>query len=125
MAIEPGLSARVELIVAEADTAAALRSGDVHVLGTPRVVGLCEEAAVSALRGGLGAGQTSVGHTVQLDHVAPSRVGTTITAEATLQKVNGRRLTFTVSVTDSNGLVAAGILSRVVVETDRFLDSAR
>jgi predicted thioesterase len=62
---------------------------------------------------------------VQLDHVAPSRVGTTVTAEATLQKINGRRLTFTVSVTDSNGLVAAGILSRVVVETERFLDSAR
>jgi predicted thioesterase len=125
MAVEPGLSARVELKVEEADTAAALRSGDVEVLGTPRVVALCEEAAVAALRGGLAVGQTSVGHTVQLDHVAPSRVGTTVTAEATLQKINGRRLTFTVSVTDSNGLVAAGILSRVVVETERFLDSAR
>ena len=65
-----------------------------------------------------------MGHTVQLDHVAPSRVGTRITAEATLQKVNGRRLTFTVSVTDSHGLVAAGIVSRVVVDVERFLDSA-
>jgi predicted thioesterase len=61
---------------------------------------------------------------VQLDHVAPSKVGARVVAEATLQKVNGRRLTFTVSVTDENGLVAAGIVTRVVVERDRFLDTA-
>jgi predicted thioesterase len=38
--------------------------------------------------------------------------------------VNGRRLTFTVSVSDTHGLIAAGIGTRVVVELDRFLDSA-
>jgi predicted thioesterase len=125
MPVEPGLSARVELTVELADTAFALRSGEVKVLGTPRVVSLCEEAAMIALAGALPKGQTSVGHTVQLDHVAPSRIGALVTAEATLQKVNGRRLTFTVSVTDPNGLVAAGIVSRVVVDTERFLESAR
>jgi predicted thioesterase len=122
--IEPGLSAQVELTVAEADTAVALRTGDVKVLATPRVVGLCEEAAVLALLGRLEPGQTSVGHTVQLDHVAPSRVGAVVTAEATLQKVNARRLTFTVSVGDEKGLVAAGIVTRVIVDVDRFLETA-
>jgi predicted thioesterase len=122
--VEPGLSAQVDLTVGEGDTAVALRSGDVHVLATPRVVCLCEEASVLALRGQLPAGQTSVGHTVQLDHVAPSKVGAKVTAEATLQKVNGRRLTFTVSVADANGLVAAGIVTRVVVDVDRFLETA-
>jgi fluoroacetyl-CoA thioesterase len=120
--VEPGLSAHVELIVAEGDTALAMRSGDVHVLSTPRVIGLCEEASVVALEDQLASGQTSVGHTVQLDHVAPARVG--VVAEATLQKVNGRRLTFTVSVTDPHGLIAAGIITRVVVDVDRFLDTA-
>jgi predicted thioesterase len=122
--VEPGLSALVELTVEDADTAVAMRSGDVYVLATPRVVCLCEEASVLALRGQLPAGQTSVGHTVQLDHVAPSKVGARVTAEATLQKVNGRRLTFTVSVADANGLVAAGIVTRVVVDVDRFLETA-
>jgi predicted thioesterase len=122
--VEPGLSAQVDLTVGEGDTAVALRSGDVHVLATPRVVCLCEEASVLALRGQLPVGQTSVGHTVQLDHVAPSKVGAKVTAEATLQKVNGRRLTFTVSVADANGLVAAGIVTRVVVDVDRFLETA-
>lgn len=125
MPVEPGLTASVELIVGDVDTAVALRSGDVHVLATPRVVALCEEASVAALLGQLPTGQTSVGHTVQLDHVAPSKVGASVTAEATLQKVNGRRLTFTVSVSDRNGLVAAGIVTRVVVDVERFLETAK
>ena len=51
-------------------------------------------------------------------------VGATVTAEATLQKVNARRLTFTVSVADDNGLVAAGIVTRVIVDLERFLETA-
>ena len=43
----------------------------------------------------------------------------TVTAEATLEKVEGRRLTFTVSVNDNRGLVAAGRVTRVVVDRDR------
>jgi predicted thioesterase len=122
--VEPGLSAEVELVVADADTAVALRSGEVPVLGTPRVVALCEEASVAALAGRLEAGETTVGHTVQLDHVAPTKVGTTIRAEATLLKVNGRRLTFSVSVSDARGLVAAGKVTRVIVDADRFMEKA-
>ena len=124
MPVEPGLSAEVELVVADSDTAVALRSGEVPVLGTPRVVALCEEATVVALAGRLEPGETSVGHTVQLDHVAPTKVGTTIRAEATLLKVNGRRLTFSVSVSDARGLVAAGKVTRVIVDADRFMEKA-
>lgn len=124
MPVEPGLSGEVELEVGEADTALALRSGEVPVLGTPRIVALCEEASVRALEGHLPEGETTVGHTIQLDHVAPTRVGGRVRAEATLQKVAGRRLTFNVSVSDQRGLVAAGKITRVVVDTERFLEKA-
>jgi predicted thioesterase len=59
---------------------------------------------------------------VQLDHLAPTAVGTKVQAEATLEKVEGRRLTFTVSAADERGLVAAGKVTRVVVDVDRFLE---
>ena len=124
MPVEPGLSAEVELVVTDDDTAVALRSGEVPVLGTPRVVAVCEEASVAALAGRLEPGETTVGHTVQLDHVAPTKVGTTIRAEATLLKVNGRRLTFSVSVSDARGLVAAGKVTRVIVDAERFMEKA-
>jgi len=122
--LETGLSAEIELTVTEADTALAMHSGEVAVLATPRVVALCEEASVAAVIGQFPAGETTVGHTVQLDHVAPTRVGTRVRAEATLKKVEGRRLTFAVAVTDTRGLVAAGKITRVVVATERFMEKA-
>jgi fluoroacetyl-CoA thioesterase len=94
------------------------------VLATPRIVALCEQASMEAVEGKLERGETTVGHSVQLDHVAPTRVGGRVRAEATLQKVAGRRLTFTVSVTDARGLVAAGKLTRVIVDTERFMEKA-
>lgn len=124
MPVEPGLSGEVELTVTDADTALAMHSGEVAVLSTPRIVALCEEASMQAVTGRLAQGETTVGHTVQLDHVAPTRVGTEVRAEATLKKVEGRRLTFAVAVSDTRGLVAAGKITRVIVATERFMEKA-
>jgi predicted thioesterase len=123
--MSPGLHGSAKLVVAEADTAIALHSGEVPVLGTPRLIALCEEASLAAVADQLAAGHTTVGMRVQIDHLAPTHVGSSVAAEATLEKVEGRRLTFTVSVSDHCGLVAAGKVTRVVVETERFLDKAR
>ena len=49
MPLHPGLSAAVELVVTDDDTALALKTGDVPVLATPRVVTLAEEATVRAV----------------------------------------------------------------------------
>jgi fluoroacetyl-CoA thioesterase len=122
--VEPGLTAAIELTVGEVDTAASLRSGDVPMLGTPRVVALVEEASVAALAGRLEPHVTSVGMRVQLDHLIPVPVGVTVRAEATLERVEGRRLSFTVSVNSERGLVAAGKLTRVLVNRERFIEKA-
>lgn len=125
MPLRPGLCASVDHVVAEADSAVAMRSGDVPVLATPKVIALCEQAAVQAVAGELAAGETTVGMRIQVDHVAPTRIGSSVRADATLDKVEGRRLTFSVSVTDAAGLVAAGRVTRVVVVVDRFMEKAR
>lgn len=124
MALRPGLSATVTLTCEQSDTAVALRSGDVPVLATPRVVALAEEATVAAVSDELDEGETTVGATVQLDHVAPTLPGGTVEAEATLAGVQGRRLVFKVTVSDERGLVAAGKITRVLVDRDRFLEKA-
>jgi fluoroacetyl-CoA thioesterase len=80
---------------------------------------------VAAVADNVPVGSTTVGMRVQIDHLAPTIVGSAVAAEATLERIEGRRLTFTVTVTDTCGLVAAGKVTRVVVETERFLDKAR
>jgi predicted thioesterase len=123
--VEPGLTATLELKVAESDTAVALRSGDVPVLATPRLIALVEEASILALATELEPNETSVGMRVQLDHLQPTAVGSSVTAEATLERVEGRRLTFTVTVDDDRGLVAAGKVTRVIVDRGKFLEKVR
>lgn len=105
----------------EADTACALGSGDVDVLGTPRLIALCEAATVSALTGSLEENTSSVGMRIRVDHLQPTPVGAEVTAEAMLEKIDGRRLTFTVSVSDKGGLVAAGKITRALVDRDKFM----
>ena len=124
MSLRAGLSATATMVVTDDDTAVALATGDVPVVATPRVVRLAEEASVLAVQGLLAEGTTSVGYRVQLDHLAPTAVGGTMKAEATLETVESRRLIFRVSVSDGRGLVAAGRITRVVVERARFLDKA-
>jgi fluoroacetyl-CoA thioesterase len=124
VALPTGLQGRATLSVREEDSAIALRSGDVPVLATPRLIALCEEACCRAVDGMLGEGVTTVGMRVQFDHLSPSRIGATVTAEATLAQAEGRRLTFTVSAADAAGLVGAGRMTRVVVEVEPFLKRA-
>jgi predicted thioesterase len=122
MPLEPGRTATVTLVVEEADTALALKSGDVPVLGTPRVIALAEQATIEAIGDALPEGRTTVGYQVQLAHLSPTAVGGTVVAEATLEQIEGRRLTFRVAVNDARGLVAAGRVTRVIVERARFLE---
>ena len=123
--MHPGRSAALELVVGDEDTAIAAGSGDVPVLSTPRILALCEEACGVAVSSALKPGYTTVGMRAQLDHVAPVRVGSKVRAEVLLERVEGRRLGFTVSVSDASGLVAAGRVTRVVVQRDEFLEKAR
>ena len=125
MPVKVGLSANVEFVVTEADTAIAMGSGSVPVLSTPRLIARCEEASILAIAGRLAANETTVGAKVRIDHLAPTAVGHTVRAEATVEKVSGRRITFTVSAHDERGLVVVGRVTRVVVDVERFLDKAR
>ncbi len=125
MAPRTGLSARIELEVTEADTAEALLTGNVPVLATPRLVTLCEVASCQAIEGHLPEGGTSVAKRVQFDHLVPVGVGAKVWAEATLDRIEGRRLVFSLSVSEGGGLVAAGKLVRVVVDRATFLANVR
>lgn len=125
MPVKIGVQASVELVVSNLDTACSLQSGDVPVLATPRIISLCEAASVAALADQLQEGETSVSTRVELSHIAPVAVGSTVRAAAVLERNEGRRLVFNVSVNDSCGLVAAGRVTRVVVDREHFLEKSR
>lgn len=125
MSLAQGLRAEIEHVVLPEDTALAVGSGDVEVLATPRVVALCERAAVAALTGHLPEGRTTVGVRISLEHLAPTVVGRTVTAIASLEAVDGRTLELAVEACDEAGVIARGLHTRVVVDEIPFMDAAR
>ncbi|MBT7867819.1 MAG: thioesterase, partial [Actinobacteria bacterium] len=94
MTLRIGLQASLELTVSDSDTAIAWRSGNVPVLGTPRLAALFEEVTMAALADHLEPGKTTVGMRIHLDHFAPSAVGDQIVASAEVEQIEGRRITF-------------------------------
>ena len=123
MAIERGLRSAVHHTVTAEDSAAALGSGDLPVLGTPRLLAWCEAATLAALAERLGPEQSTVGTRVQLEHTRASPVGAVLTVRAELAHVDGRLLRFEVVAEDETGAaVGHGQVTRVVVDRARFMD---
>jgi predicted thioesterase len=98
-----------------------LGSGDVQVLGTPRLIAWMEAATVREAAAFLGPGQTTVGTAIRIEHRRPTAVGGRIEVIATPRDRAGRRLTFDVQAIDGSAqIVAAGEIERVIVDRDRF-----
>lgn len=112
------------ILVDEEDLAVALGSGDLPVLGTPRMAALMEQAAAALIGAHLDEGVTSVGIALAITHTAPTLVGAEVTAEATLTAADGRRFAFDVKAYDRVGVIGEGTHERVTVKSDRFLEKA-
>ena len=115
-----GRSTTREFVVSEADTAAAVGSGSLPVLGTPVLLAWCEATTCDVL--GLTEPSTSVGTRVALEHLAASKVGATVAVTATAAYVDGRLVRFEVEARDPDGkLLGSGEVTRVIVDGERFL----
>ncbi|SDE27844.1 thioesterase family protein [Nocardioides lianchengensis] len=117
------LEASLTFTVTDADTALAVGSGTLPVLGTPRLLAWCEAATCAAIEPTLPAGGTSVGTRMSLEHLSPSVVGREVEVTATSSYVDGRLHRFTVAArhVGSAKVIASGEVTRVVVDAERFL----
>jgi len=119
--MEKGLTYTSRTIVNKNNTALTLGSGDMEVLGTPAMLALMENAAMNSVCSHLPEGSTTVGSMIESTHIRPSAIGETITATATLEEIENRKLTFKVTAADSKGLIGEGTHIRYIVDRKRFL----
>ncbi len=125
LTLSPGLSGTASVTVTPDLTANAFASGTVAVYATPAMIALIEAAAVAALDGHLPEGKTSVGTRIDVQHLAATPVGMTVSATATLTEVDGRRLVFEVSAADPVEVIGSGTHERFIVDRDRFEQKVR
>jgi len=121
VAVPVGASAERTFVVARDDTAAAIGSGDLDVLGTPRLIAWCEAVTVAALASHLEPSQTTVGSRVEMEHLRAVPVGAAVTVHAGVDEVDERLVRFEVAAHDVQGAVGRGRVTRAVVDRERFL----
>jgi predicted thioesterase len=119
--LQEGLSHSSQLTVTEAVTAITMGSGDMPVLATPAMMALMENAAMLTVADHLPEGFTTVGGHIASSHLKPSRLGDTITATATVTKVDGKKIEFKVEARCGDTLLGEGTHLRFVVDRTKFL----
>lgn len=92
-----------------------------EVLATGFLVGLMEWACIEALRPHLDwPREQSLGTHVNFSHVAATPPGLTVTVDVKLDRIEGRRLFFTLSAHDGVDKISEGTHERVVIDAERF-----
>ena len=119
--IEIGQSHTSELTVTEVVTAIAMGSGDMPVLATPSMMALMENAAMLAVADHLPEGSTTVGGHIASSHLKPSKLGDTVTATATVTKVDGKKIEFKVEARCGDTLLGEGTHLRFIVDREKFM----
>lgn len=119
--MEKGLTYTSTTQVTPENTALTMGSGDLPVFATPAMVALMENAAMNAVKDQLEEGNSTVGASIQIVHTKPSGIGETVTATAVLEEVEGRKLSFSVTASDSKGKIGEGTHVRYIVDRERFM----
>ncbi len=119
--IQEGLTHTSQLTVTEAVTATSMGSGDLPVLATPAMMALMENAAMLAVAPHLPEGSTTVGGHISASHIKPTPVGETVTATATVTKVDGKKIEFEVKAHCGDILLGEGSHLRFIVDREKFM----
>ena len=122
MEITVGMKGIAQTVVEREDTAQEVGSGSLLVYATPCMVALMEGAACEAIAQALVEGQTTVGTALNIEHISATPVGLEVRAEATVTSVDGKVISFEVHAFDEAGEIGRGSHTRVVVNSQKFLD---
>lgn len=91
-----------------------------EVLATAYMCVMMEGACTKVLRPHLDANEGSLGIHLNVSHVAATVPGQTVTVTATIEKVEGRKITFRVVAHDGIDKIGEGLHQRAIVPWDRF-----
>jgi fluoroacetyl-CoA thioesterase len=90
------------------------------VLATPVMIMVMENAALNAIKPYLDAGESALGTRVDVRHLAATPVGRSVTGEAIVTGVDGRRVEFSIRASDGIEEIGTGTHERMVIQLSRL-----
>ena len=124
MDLKEGMKNKIENQSTEETTALAIKSGSLKVLATPVMIALMEQAAAELVEKNLPDDLTSVGTAININHNSPTPIGLKIYAEATITKIDGRKISFEITAFDEVGEIGRGSHERFIVNKVKFQSKA-
>lgn len=118
--LNTGILGEQTVMVDETNTAKTMGSGSLNVFATPAMIALIEKTALMSIASELEEGQTTVGTSLNIQHLAATPVGMKVTAKTELVEVDRRRLVFSAAVYDEAGLIGKGTHERFLVDGEKF-----
>jgi fluoroacetyl-CoA thioesterase len=119
--LKPGMTSESSLTVDEGRTAAHLGSGTLRVFATPSMVALIEDVCRRMVEPCLAAGESTVGVSLKVRHLAPTPMGQTVRCRAEVVAVEGVVITFRAEIWDPSEKIGEAEHKRAVIEVERFL----
>ena len=119
--VSAGQTATATVTVTGSNIAKTMKSGSLDVFATPAMCALREEAAQAAVQPYLEEGEGTVGIALSITHEAPTPLGATVTAKATVSAVEGRKITFDIEASDGVGIIGRGTHERFVINNEKFM----
>ena len=95
------------------------------VFSTPAMIGLMEYTCVLLVAPYLDENEQTVGIHVDVRHMAPTKIGQSVTVTTELLEVKNNKLRFAVSAVNDQGVkIGEGIHRRALINTERFAGAA-
>ncbi len=119
--LTPGLLRKQTFVVIPEMGITHFGSGVPSVLSSPAMIGLMERTCVELLTPYMGENEQTVGFHVDVKHLAPTRIGQSVTVTATLQEVKERRYRFFVEAVNDQGVkIGEGTHRRALINMKQF-----
>lgn len=109
-------------------TTTAMRASQLEndVFSTPAMIGLMERTCVDLTEPHLDENEQTVGIHVDVYHLAPTRIGQSVTITAGLTEVKDNKIRYSVSASNDHGIkIGAGNHRRAVINTKRFANNSK
>lgn len=119
--LEIGIKKECEYLVKDKLSALEIGSGDLLVLATPALLAFMENCAKELVKNHLLDTDTTVGISVNMSHLAPTKLNDKVKVICTLTNIEKRILTFEIEAYDSNNLISKATHQRCIVNKEKFM----
>ena len=123
MNIEINKQFKQKYTVSDTNTAKFMGSGDLEVLATPSLVAFMENAAKTYLNAFLSDEFGSVGSNININHIAPTLIGNSITVRGKITEVIKEKIIkFSIEAYEKDKKIGDAEHTRVIINNTKFLE---